>query len=144
MKWFYVSIWLIDIWISLIVIGVFIVVQNYYFGFKDYGGGVFYMFYNNYCIFFELFFYLFYGQDFYKYWFVEYWDLYKYSLVFVLFMVFFVILFDFVGLLFWNVFNIVVFGLVLRMVLYYMGKNFFFFCCYCCGGIGYLYVKCVG
>lgn len=69
---------------------------------------VFYTSYNNYIIFKQSFFHLINGQDMYIHYPDAYYDLYKYSPSFGLFMGIFAYLPDIVGLILWNTLNAVV------------------------------------
>ena len=72
-------------------------------------------YYNNYIIFKQSFFHLLHGQDLYKWYLNEQWDLYKYSPTFALLMAPLAVLPDWLGLFFWNFLNV--------MVLFFAFKN---------------------
>lgn len=74
----------------------------------------FYTSYNNYIIFKQSFFHLLSGKDMYIHHPTEYFDLYKYSPSFAVFMGMFAYLPDIVGLTFWNTLNAVVLFLAIR------------------------------
>lgn len=63
--------------------------------------------YNNYVIFKQSFFHLLNGQDLYAKYKFEYWDLYKYSPTFAALMAPMAVLPDAIGLLIWNLLNVV-------------------------------------
>lgn len=67
--------------------------------------GNYYTHYNNYVIFKQSFFHLLAGEDLYRLFPREQWDLYKYSPAFSLFFGFFALLPDIAGLFFWNLLN---------------------------------------
>lgn len=71
-------------------------------------GGDFYVHYNNYVIFKQSFFHLISGKDMYIHYPAEYYDLYKYSPTFALFMSIFAYLPDYLGLPLWNLLNVTV------------------------------------
>jgi hypothetical protein len=67
--------------------------------------GTFITHYNNFTIFRQAFFHLVQGQDLYKPWPAEHWDLFKYSPAFALLMAPLAAMPVFLGLLFWNLIN---------------------------------------
>lgn len=73
----------------------------------NFSGGV-YSHYNNYLIFKQSWFHLLAGKDLYILYPAEYWDLYKYSPAFALFMGSMAYLPDFAGLAIWNLLNALV------------------------------------
>jgi len=102
--------------ISLVVIAVS--VQQFLLGPKTFEpGGPEYTHYNNYKIFKEAFFHLSEGKDLYQVYPAEYWDYYKYSPAFALFMAPMACLPDIVGLTIWNLLN----ALVLFFALWKVG-----------------------
>lgn len=74
----------------------------------------FYTSYNNYIIFKQSFFHLLSGKDMYIHYPGEYFDLYKYSPSFAVFMGLFAYLPDFVGLSLWNMLNTIVLCMAIR------------------------------
>lgn len=68
-------------------------------------GGLTYKDYNNYVIFKESFFHLLHGQDIYRYFPSDHWDLYKYSPTFSLLFSFMAVLPDYLGLPVWLLVN---------------------------------------
>lgn len=93
--------------ILYLILALFVSFQNYLLPPKMYGGGL-HTEYNNYLIFKESFFHLLHGQDLYQAYPLEHWDLYKYSPTFSLFFAPFVVLPDFLGLILWNMLNVLV------------------------------------
>ena len=93
-------------YILYLLIAVIASIQCYY-GFIRPSGqyGRAYPNYNNFIIFKNSFFHLIQGKNLYVPYPDEQWDLYKYSPTFSLFFGFFAYLPDFIGLLFWNLFN---------------------------------------
>lgn len=93
-------------YILYLLIAVIASIQCYY-GFIRPSGqyGRAYPNYNNFIIFKNSFFHLIQGKDLYVPYPDEQWDLYKYSPTFSLFFGLFAYLPDFIGLLFWNLFN---------------------------------------
>ena len=86
-----------------------ITAQSYFSGVKTFGTDtVAYTHYNNYVIFKQSFFHLIEQKDLYKLYPEEHWDLYKYSPSFSLLMAPFAALPDLVGLLFWNLLNVMI------------------------------------
>ncbi|MEO5645472.1 MAG: glycosyltransferase family 87 protein [Bacteroidia bacterium] len=73
-----------------------------------YTGGSEYTHYNNYIIFKQSWFHLMENKDLYQPYWKEYWDLYKYSPTFAVFMAPFAILPNAAGLLCWNLLNVLV------------------------------------
>ncbi len=71
-------------------------------------GGLLYTHYNNYIIFKQSFFHLIGNKDLYQLYPGEQWDLYKYSPTFSFFMAPLAALPDFIGLLIWNLLNVLV------------------------------------
>lgn len=74
-------------------------------------GGMAYKDYNNYVIFKESFFHLLHGQDLYRYFPSDHWDLYKYSPTFALLFSFMSVLPDWLGLPTWLLLNALVLSL---------------------------------
>ncbi len=72
--------------------------------------------YNNYIIFKNSFFHLLSGKDLYILYLDEQWDLYKYSPAFALFMGLFACLPDIIGLVLWNVLNVMVLYWAIKML----------------------------
>ncbi len=77
-------------------------IQSYHQGITDFGA----THYNNYIIFKHSFAHLINGQDLFIHYEQEYFDLYKYSPTFALFMGLFWYLPDLLGLILWNIFNV--------------------------------------
>jgi hypothetical protein len=92
--------------IILTVITIVITGQSFLLKTKTFQGEIEYTHYNNYKIFKESYFHLVEKQDLYQLYPKEHWDYYKYSPTFALFMAPFAYLPDFLGLLFWNLLNV--------------------------------------
>lgn len=112
-----------------IVIAVIVSIQLVSLGtnqqFND-SSNAFYTSYNNYIIFRQSFFHLIEGKDMYILHPTEYYDLYKYSPSFGLFMGLFAYLPDIVGLILWNSLNVIVLFFAIRK-LPFSDRNITFF-----------------
>ncbi len=93
-----------------ILIAVAIGLQSVLLGLKTFNNGsILYTQYNNYVIFKYAYLHLVEHKDLYQLYPAEYWDLYKYSPAFALFFGLFAWLPDPVGLILWNLLNIILF-----------------------------------
>jgi hypothetical protein len=110
---------------TLIILGSIIIVLiisllKYYAGPKIfYEGGPSYTHYNNYIIFKASSFHLLEGKNLYQSYPAEHWDLFKYSPSFALFMRFFAMFPDMIGLILWNLLNVLVFVFALKKIALY-------------------------
>ena len=95
------------------------------------GSEIIYTKYNNYVIFKNSFFHLIHGQDLYKYYLAEQWDLYKYSPSFSFLFGTLVYLPDAIGLLLWNLLNVipVLYGLKLLSTISNRNKSYILLFC---------------
>ena len=95
--------------LGFVLIALFVSIQQYSQGPKSFGIDVnTYTHYNNYIIFKNSFTHLINNQDLYNQYPKEYWDYYKYSPTFALFMAPFSLLFVLPGLFLWNLLNVLV------------------------------------
>lgn len=92
-----------NILLLYLLLAVAVAIQSYHQGITDFGA----THYNNYVIFKHSFAHLINGQDLFIHYEKEYFDLYKYSPTFALFMGLFWYLPDLLGLALWNVLNVV-------------------------------------
>lgn len=93
------------LWIY-ILLGIFVTIQAFLLGSKNFGTESNYTFYNNYIIFKQSFYHFIQNQDLYIHYPKEQFDLYKYSPTFALLFGIFAVLPDEIGLLLWNLLNI--------------------------------------
>ncbi len=82
-------------------------------------GGISYTHYNNYIIFKSSSSHLLEGKNLYQGYPDEHWDLFKYSPSFALFMRFFAMFPDLIGLILWNLLNVLVFVFALKKIAIY-------------------------
>lgn len=102
----------LSIWLLIGAAALFVTFQNYFLGLKSYGKfPLQYTHYNNFVIFRQSFFHLIHHKDLYRLFPLEYWDYYKYSPSFPLFMAPFAWLPVLGGLLAWNFLNAGIFAL---------------------------------
>lgn len=100
---------MVFIGLIFLLLALIVTLQSIFLPPKTYvDGGIEYTHYNNYLIFKQSFFHLIEWKDLYQPYPHEYWDLYKYSPTFSLFMGILAWMPDFWGLLFWNLLNVFV------------------------------------
>ena len=92
------------IFYTYLVLVLLVTIQSYFGGVATFNG-LPYTHFNNYIIFKQSFFHLVYQKDLYALYPSEYWDYYKYSPTFALFMAPLAILPNFIGLLLWELIN---------------------------------------
>lgn len=100
---------MVSVAVVCVLLACIVTLQNMLLPPKTYvDGGMEYTHYNNYLIFKRSFFHLIENKDLYQQYPQEYWDLYKYSPTFSLFMGLLAWMPDFLGLLIWNLLNVLV------------------------------------